>query len=112
MVRHTFVKDLSAGSYDLLVLDVLREGRGYGYDIVKRVHAQSHRLICWQKGSLYRVLHDLERRRLIVGAWSKGNRGRKRRYYRLTERGRRAWREQRGEWRQFSRGVNAVLGLE
>jgi DNA-binding PadR family transcriptional regulator len=37
--------------------------------------------------------------------------GRQRRYYRLTARGERLWREQRDHWRTFSRGVNALLGL-
>ena len=34
-----------------------------------------------------------------------------RRYYRLTARGQRQWREQRAQWRTFSRGVNSLLGI-
>ena len=112
MAINAFAKDLSTGSYDLLVLDVLRDGRAYGYDIVKRIRIQSHGMVTWHKGSLYRVLHDLERRRWVVSVWSNARAGRRRRYYRLTPPGRRVWREQREQWRQFARALNALLGLK
>lgn len=111
MKIHRFRKDLATGSYDLLVLDVLRERPAYGYEIVQRIFEQSRQTIRWHLGSLYRVLHDLERQGLVASSWRTPRPGRERKYYRLTERGRRAWREQRAEWREFTRAVNALLGL-
>jgi PadR family transcriptional regulator PadR len=106
-----FGKDLATGSYDLIVLDVLRDGPAYGYEIIKRIFQQSRHTILWRKGTLYRVLHDLERRGMVSSHWQTSRPGRERRYYRLTARGLRSWREQRDRWRQFSRAVNALLGL-
>jgi DNA-binding PadR family transcriptional regulator len=78
----------------------------------------------WHEGTLYPVLHRLEKRGLLTSEWSPASsvqsqlrRGkgkttcRQRRYYRLTARGQRLWREQRDQWRTFSSGVNALLGL-
>jgi PadR family transcriptional regulator, regulatory protein PadR len=107
-----FGKDLATGSYDLVVLDVLRDGQAYGYEILKRIYEQSRGTIRWRSGTLYRVLHDLERRRMVVSQWRGREGRRRRRYYRLTERGRREWARQRERWRQFTRGVNALLGLK
>ena len=124
MNRNEFARNLTAGTYDLIVLDVLRDGPGYGYGIVKRIFAQSKHTIHWHQGTLYPVLHRLEKRGLLTSGWKpafanqsqlrrgKGQkRGRQRRYYRLTARGQRLWREQRDQWRTFSRGINALLSL-
>jgi len=126
MNRNEFARNLAAGTYGLIVLDVLRDGPSYGYGIVKRIFEQSKGTIRWHEGTLYPVLHRLERRGLLTSQW-KGppslrkrselrrgegsKRGRQRRYYRLTARGQRLWREERDHWRAFSRNVNGLLGL-
>ena len=111
MNRDEFARNLAAGTYDLIVLDVLRDGPSYGYSILKRIVTQSKHCICWHQGSLYPVLHRLEERGLLASEWKGRPGGRQRRYYRLTARGQRQWREQRAQWRTFSRGVNSLLGL-
>jgi PadR family transcriptional regulator len=110
MNRDEFARNLAAGTYDLIVLDVLRDGPSYGYGIVKRIFEQSKRTIRWHEGTLYPVLHRLEKRGMLVSEWEGRKGSRQRRYYRLTARGRRAWREQRQHWRAFSRSINALLG--
>lgn len=111
MNRDEFARNLAAGTYDLIVLDVLRDGPSYGYGIVKRILEQSKQTIRWHEGTLYPVLHRLEKRGLLASEWKGRRSGRQRRYYRLTARGQRQWREQRAQWRTFSRGVNSLLGL-
>jgi DNA-binding PadR family transcriptional regulator len=110
MNRDEFARNLAAGTYDLIVLDVLHQGPNYGYGIVKRVFEQSKRTILWHEGTLYPVLHRLEKRGLLTGEWKRPKQGHERCYYRLTARGQRLRREQREQWRTFSRGVNMLLG--
>jgi transcriptional regulator len=111
MNRNEFARNLAAGTYDLIVLDVLRDGPSYGYSILRRIFEQSQHAIRWHQGALYPALHRLEQRGLLTSQWQGPRHGRRRRYYRLTDRGSRLWREQREHWRAFSRAVNAVLGL-
>jgi DNA-binding PadR family transcriptional regulator len=111
MRTNRFQKDLVTGSYDLLVLDVLCDGPAYGYEIVRRIFEQSRHTILWHRGTLYHVLHHLERQGFIAGQWQGPKHGRQRKYYRLTARGQRVWREQRVQWRAFSNAVNALLGF-
>ncbi len=110
MNRDEFARNLAAGTYDLIVLDVLRDGPSYGYEIVKRIFERSKHTVRWHQGTLYPVLHRLEKRGLLTSEWKGPKSGRQRRYYRLTARGQRLWRKQRDHWRTFSRGVNALLG--
>ena len=111
MKTDQFAKDLVTGSYDLLVLDILQRRPAYGYEIVRHIAKESKHTIRWHFGTVYHVLHHLERRGLATSSWKKAGRSRERKYYRLTTRGRAAWRQQRGQWQAFSRAVNALLGL-
>jgi PadR family transcriptional regulator PadR len=110
MKRNRFGKDLATGSYDLVVLDVLRERPAYAYEIIREISAPSRHLIRWREGTVYRVLHHLEKQGLVRGNWRGPKRGRQRKYYQLTERGRRAAREYRKQWREFEKSLNALLG--
>ena len=109
MRRDEFARNLAAGTYDLIVLDVLRDGPSYGYGIRKRIFEQSKHTINWQDGTLYPVLRHLEKQGLVTGSWTRPKRGHARRYYRLTSAGHRVWREQRRQWSAFARAVNALL---
>lgn len=109
MKHDEFERNLAAGTYDLIVLDVLRDGPSYGYGILKRIFEQSKGVIRWQEGTLYPVLHHLEKQGLVTGQWQKPKKGHARKYYRLTAKGRAAWRVQRDQWRTFSQAVNALL---
>ena len=108
----SFRKDLATGSYDLLVLDVLREQPAYGYEIVRHISEQSNQTIRWHLGTVYHVLHHLERQKVVSSYWRRVGRSRERKYYRLTARGHTAWRQQRAQWRAFSKAVDSLLGFE
>jgi len=89
--------DLIRSSADLLVLSVLADGPLYGYAITKRVAAQSADRIRLTPGVLYPLLHRLEKQGLLLASWdvvkAEGNDeregGRKRKWYRLSAKGRR-----------------------
>jgi PadR family transcriptional regulator PadR len=106
-----FAKDLATGSYDLLILDALRKRPAYGYEIARRVADQSKQTVRWHFGTVYRVLHHLERRGLVTSRWKSAGRRRERRYYRLTARGRATGRQQRAQWQAFRDMLDTLLGL-
>ena len=91
-------KDLVAASATPLVLAILAEGDSYGYAILKRVGELSDGELRWTDGMLYPVLHRLERLGYVQARWGRSETGRRRRYYRLTERGRHQLEEQRRQW--------------
>jgi DNA-binding PadR family transcriptional regulator len=93
-----FGKDLVAASATPLVLAVLAEGDSYGYAIIKRVTALSRGHLQWTDGMLYPVLHRLERQGLLAAKWSTSENGRRRKYYRVTRKGRTQLAVQRQQW--------------
>ena len=98
-------KDLVAASATPLVLAILSEGESYGYAIIKRVEELSEGELKWTDGMLYPVLHRLERAGYVEATWGESESGRRRKYYRLTKRGRAELADQRRQWEI----VNATL---
>jgi len=91
-------KDLVAASATPLVLAILSEGESYGYAIIKRVEELSEGELQWTDGMLYPVLHRLERARYVEANWGQSESGRRRKYYRLTNRGKAELEDQRRQW--------------
>ncbi|MEN6310083.1 MAG: PadR family transcriptional regulator [Acidobacteriota bacterium] len=92
-------KVLVAASTKLLLLTVLRDGEGYGYQIIKKVKALSGGQLQWSFGMLYPVLHRLEKDGLIASRWKPSEQGRLRKYYRLTEAGEKEIEDEKAQWR-------------
>ncbi len=104
-----FASELAKGSTELLVLSLLRGRALHGYEIIKEIRARSAGDLRVGEGSLYPLLHRLERDGLVSAAWG-GVAGRDRRYYRLTPQGEAALDERHAEWRRHVLAVERVLG--
>lgn len=97
------------GHLDALLLAVLESKPLHGYAIIEALKASSGGTFDLPSGTVYPALRRLEEAGLLEGAWSEVG-GRKRRTYRLTDRGRAALAEERKTWRGFARAVGSVLG--
>ena len=104
-------KTLLSGSTPLLVLSLLADGDKYGYQMVEELARRSDDTFRLKEGTLYPLLHTLEKQRLVTSYTMTTEQGRERKYYRLTGAGRRQLEEKTEEWKLFSEKVNAVLGF-
>jgi PadR family transcriptional regulator PadR len=91
-------RELIAASSRPLLLSILSEGPSYGYAIIQRVRELSEEEVQWTDGMLYPVLHRLEKEGLIKSEWGKADSGRERKYYRLTDSGRKAKQLEKEDW--------------
>ena len=99
------------GHLDLLVLAVLSEGPRHGYAVIELLKQRSGDVFDLPEGTVYPVLHRLEKAGFLASDWGTGH-GRPRRTYRLTERGGTALVERHTAWQDFSRAVGNVVGGE
>jgi DNA-binding PadR family transcriptional regulator len=97
------------GHLDGLLLAVLETGPLHGYAISEALRTRSGGAFDLPTGTLYPALQRLELAGFIEGSWSEVG-GRRRRTYRLTDRGASALRSERVTWRMFSSAVGSVLG--
>ena len=106
-------KELSKGSTGLLVLSVISRGEKYGYQIIKTVEMMSDNVFQMNEGTLYPILHSLEREGFLSSRWVESEEnGRKRKYYRITDKGIKELATQKQEWETFSTAVGKVVGGE
>ncbi len=98
-------RELIAASSTLIVLAILAAEDSYGYAILLRVRELSGGRMEWTDGMLYPVLHRLERLGNVEARWEVSGAGRRRKYYRITSRGRARLAEEREQWQ----AVNSTL---
>lgn len=101
-------KDLTAASSTPIVLAILAEGDSYGYAILQRVREASGGRMEWTDGMLYPVLHRLERLGHVEARWEIAENGRRRKYYRLTSRGRDQLAEERRQWQAVDDTLHGI----
>ncbi len=107
-------KDLIAASSTPMVLAILAEGDSYGYAIIQRVRELSGGHLEWTDGMLYPVLHRLERLGHVEARWEVAESDRRRKYYRITSRGRDQLDHERRQWQAVDgalRGIWQVLSV-
>ena len=101
-------KDLVAASSTPLVLAILVEGDSYGYAILQWVRELSGGELEWTDGMLYPVLHRLERSGLVESRWEKAESGRRRKYYRITQGGRKQLADERRQWHTLDQALRKI----
>lgn len=97
------------GTLPTLILEALVHGPSHGYRIAKRIKERSEGVLDFKEGTLYPALHKLENDGLVESKEGAEN-GRSRRYYSITDAGRRTLATDRSEWRELSRAVTMILG--
>jgi PadR family transcriptional regulator, regulatory protein PadR len=100
--------DVLRNHLELLVLTALEAGPAHGYSIIRGIRERSDGEFQLLEGALYPALHRLERDRLVTSSWSNVA-GRKRRVYKLSQKGRATLEQQESDWRRFERAMNLVL---
>jgi PadR family transcriptional regulator, regulatory protein PadR len=97
------------GTLPTLILEAVEQEPSHGYRIAQRIKQRSQRVLDFKEGTLYPALHKLENDGLVA-SFEGVEKGRPRRYYRITKSGREVLAKDRSEWRDLSRAVTLILG--
>ncbi len=97
------------GTLPTLILETLVNEPSHGYRIAQRIKERSEGVLDFKEGTLYPALHKLESEGLVE-SYEGVEKGRPRRYYRITESGHEMLARDRAEWRDLSRAVTMILG--
>ncbi len=81
----------------------------YGYQIIAELEARSDHTFTLKEGTLYPILHGMEKDGAVKSYTREAPSGRTRKYYHITRKGLRLLEEQKREWTEFSEKVNAIL---
>lgn len=90
--------DLIRGHTDTIILNVLRQGDSYGYEIYKTIIALSGHQYELKEATLYTAFRRLEQDDLIASYWGDESQGGRRKYYRITARGEEVYQQNIIDW--------------
>ena len=102
--------DILQGTLTLLILRTLEaRGPSHGYALCKHIQDVSTELLRVEEGSLYPALHRMDQDGWVRSSWGESEKGRRAKFYELTDLGRRQLAAERRSWDRLTRGVGLVL---
>lgn len=102
-------KELLKGTTATMILKIVSEGDTYGYEIAAALERRSESVFSLKEGTMYPILHTLEKEGYVEAYRKSSESGRERRYYRITAGGRAYLALRLEEWKLFSTSVDRVI---
>ncbi|MGI5485043.1 PadR family transcriptional regulator [Streptomyces lavendofoliae] len=102
------LSQLRRGVLEFCVLALLRDGEGYGVELVRKLGAIE--ALATSEGTIYPLLSRLRRQGLVTTVWRESPAGPPRRYYDLTPAGHHALGGFSQEWAAFRTAVDLLMG--
>lgn len=103
-------KELMKGSTSILILSLLEIEDMYGYQISQAIKEKSKYVFDLKEGTLYPMLHGLENENAVQSYWVDADNGKRRKYYKITDGGRKLLFQKKEEWEYYTNAVNSVIG--
>jgi PadR family transcriptional regulator, regulatory protein PadR len=100
------IVNLDRSLNELLILASLQRGAKHGYQIALEIEERSGGYFGFKHGTLYPILHHLEKEGLIDGDWDDGGSRRRKKEYVLTDEGRARLRAQLDGWGELHRRLS------
>jgi PadR family transcriptional regulator PadR len=109
MTENKISSDLLRGHTDPIILKLLMDGDKYGYEISKLIQTNSCNEYELKEATMYSSLKRLEADGSITSYWGDETQGGRRRYYRVTEKGKQTYFENKSNWEYAKRVLDNLL---
>lgn len=101
--------DLIRGNTDTIILAILAEGDNYGYGINRVIRGATGNGYELKEATLYIAFRRLEDSGCIFSYWGDEESGARRRYYHLTEKGRKTYAANLAEWEKSKKIIESLI---
>lgn len=101
--------DVMRGYNDTIILNILLDGDSYGYEISKKIRAITNDKYIIKETTLYSAFTRLEKKGLIISFQGNETFGKKRTYYKITDKGISYYKEKCKEWILTKEVVNKFI---
>ena len=100
---------LKRGTLEFCILLMIREGERYGYEMISRLEKSP--ILAAKESTIYPLLRRLLKEELLTSVWRESAEGLPpRKYYALTEKGRRTLDDMSREWEGLLSAINEIKG--
>ena len=101
--------DLIRGHIDTIILKLLLDSDKYGYEIGKLISVSSNGKYELKEASMYSSLKRMEMYDLIKSYWGDETQGGRRKYYKITEKGKQKYIESRKNWESVKKLLDKLI---
>lgn len=109
MAENKITSDLLRGHTDTMILRLLSEGDRYGYEIVKLIAERSGSEYELKEATMYSSVRRLEADGDITWYWGDETQGGRRKYFKITEKGKETYTRNKGNWEYAKRVLENLL---
>ena len=108
----SLTSDIIRGHTETIILAQLLEHDSYGYEINKAIRDRTGGEYEAKEGTLYTAFRRLEQAGHIRSYWGDESAGARRRYYAITEDGRKFYEDNKAEWQRVKHLIDCLIGSE
>jgi len=105
----SIASDLIRGHTDTIILARLMVGDNYGYEINKSIQQRTGGKYELKEATLYTAFRRLEQAGCISSYWGDEQTGARRRYYRITDSGRKTYYGLIGDWKNAKEMIDKLI---
>lgn len=109
MIDKKISSDLLRGHTDTIILRLLIDGDKYGYEITKLIHERSDYQYELKEATMYSSLKRLENDHHITSYWGDETQGGRRKYYQITDSGKKLYTNNKHSWDQAKQILDTLL---
>jgi PadR family transcriptional regulator PadR len=109
-MKREYIEQLMKGVTEPVLLYLINEVPTYGYSIIKELEKRTTGYFKLKGGTVYPALQRLETKGLIKGRWQQTTERQARKYYQITEKGRRFLANMSAEWKDFLTAMSMLTG--
>lgn len=101
--------EILRGFTDAIILNVLLNGDSYGYKISQCIIEKTNNAMDIKNATIYLAFKRMERDGLIVSYWNNDPDVAKRKYYKITDDGKKYLKEKKAEWKNNKSILDKLL---
>lgn len=105
-----YERQLKKGVLEMIVLQLLSKKKMYGYQLIMDMKELSQEMFTLREGTLYPILYRLQDDGLVTSQWTEAKgKEQSRKYYYITDDGKKALKELQVLWSLFSKTVSSIM---
>lgn len=110
MTEKRMTSDLLRGNTDTIILRLLLEKDYYGYEIIKKILDLTKDEYEMKEATMYSSVRRLEADGDIIWYWGDESQGGRRKYFKITEKGRQTYLQNKANWEYAKNLLSKIIG--
>lgn len=105
----SITSDIIRGHTETIILSRLMQKDSYGYEINKTIHDKTNGKYELKEATLYCAFKRLEELGYITSYWGDQTSGARRRYYKITDEGKKAYQQNKKDWAMSKKIIDQLI---